>query len=93
MSELLEILKFYKEIGAEFVEHMELEFDEEQQVDPRAELEAVQREIMGCSKCELHKSKKNYVPGEGSSSPDIIFIGEGPGEVEDNYGRPFVGPA
>jgi uracil-DNA glycosylase family 4 len=93
MSELLEILKFYKEIGAEFVEHMELEFNEEMQVDPREELEAVQREIMGCSKCELHKNKKNYVPGEGSSQPDIIFIGEGPGEVEDNYGRPFVGPA
>jgi DNA polymerase len=33
------------------------------------------------------------VPGEGSVEPDIIFIGEGPGETEDNFGRPFVGKA
>ncbi|MEM9414467.1 MAG: uracil-DNA glycosylase [Planctomycetota bacterium] len=30
---------------------------------------------------------------DGSPDADIMFIGEGPGEVEDREGLPFVGPA
>ena len=85
MSELEEILKFYREIGAEFVEY--------QQEDPILDTNEINRQIMSCTKCPLHKTKKNYVPGEGSLDPDIMFIGEGPGETEDNFGRPFVGRA
>jgi len=85
MEEIKEILKFYQEIGAEFVEG--------EYRDTLADLEDVTREIMHCTKCELHKSKKNYVPGEGSINPNIMFIGEGPGETEDNFGRPFIGKA
>jgi DNA polymerase len=33
------------------------------------------------------------VPGEGNPEAEIMFIGEGPGQVEDEQGRPFVGPA
>ncbi|MCK5222722.1 MAG: uracil-DNA glycosylase, partial [Candidatus Aminicenantes bacterium] len=43
--------------------------------------------------CPLHKTKTNYVPGEGNLSPEIMFIGEGPGETEDKFGRPFIGKA
>lgn len=85
MDELKEILTFYKEIGAEFVERVQKEQPEG--------LEQVTCEIMACTKCPLHKSKKNYVPGEGGLNPDIMFIGEGPGETEDNFGRPFIGKA
>lgn len=31
--------------------------------------------------------------GEGDPQADLMFVGEGPGEVEDQTGRPFVGPA
>jgi DNA polymerase len=85
MEEISELLKFYKEIGAEFVEG--------EYKDPLADLDEVTREIKHCTKCELHKNKKNYVPGEGCINPDIMFIGEGPGETEDNFGRPFIGKA
>lgn len=85
MNELDEILEFYREIGAGF-----LEFHRE---NPLKELNEINNEIEGCSKCKLHDTKKNYVPGEGSPEPDILFIGEGPGEREDNLGRPFVGKA
>ena len=85
MEELKEILKFYKEIGAEFVER--------EHRDPQLELDEVARDIRQCTKCPLHESKKNYVPGEGCPNPDIVFIGEGPGETEDNFGRPFIGKA
>lgn len=31
--------------------------------------------------------------GEGNPAADLMLVGEGPGEVEDQTGRPFVGPA
>jgi DNA polymerase len=59
-----------------------------------AELVAqLNREIIVCRKCELHKSRKTAVPGEGSINASILFIGEAPGEQEDLQGRPFVGAA
>lgn len=35
----------------------------------------------------------NMVPGEGSPTAEIMFIGEAPGKNEDLHGRPFVGQA
>ncbi|MGI6076082.1 MAG: uracil-DNA glycosylase [Pyramidobacter sp.] len=46
-----------------------------------------------CQRCDLCKTRKNVVVGEGDIASRIMFVGEGPGEVEDNTGRPFVGPA
>lgn len=46
-----------------------------------------------CTKCELHYSRKNAVPGEGPSNSEIFLIGEGPGFHENEQGRPFVGAA
>jgi uracil-DNA glycosylase len=85
MSEVVELLKFYKEIGASFVELKPRV--------PKMDLNEIRRQISGCTKCKLHEIKKNYVPGEGCLNPDVMFIGEGPGETEDNFGRPFVGKA
>ena len=55
--------------------------------------EAVVREVLACTKCPLHKGRLNAVPGIGSIDADIVFIGEGPGEMEDIKGEPFVGRA
>jgi len=85
MNELREILKFFGEMGAEFL-HLPGS-------DPRADLAELDREILQCRRCRLHESKTHYVPGEGSNHPDILFIGEGPGETEDQFGRPFIGKA
>ena len=43
--------------------------------------------------CSLRAGCQQAVPGEGNPSSPIVFIGEGPGRVEDEQGRPFVGPA
>ena len=56
-------------------------------------LAQLHKRIMTCTRCSLHKSRHLAVPGEGSENPDILFVGEGPGEQEDRTGRPFVGPA
>ena len=44
-------------------------------------------------KCDLHKNRTNAVPGEGPPDARIMFVGEGPGQNEDEQGRPFVGAA
>jgi len=46
-----------------------------------------------CARCALTKNRTQVVFGEGVPNADIMMIGEGPGEVEDRTGRPFVGPA
>lgn len=56
-------------------------------------LELLDSEITTCTKCDLHKSRKNAVPGEGPKDAKIMIIGEGPGQNEDEQGRPFVGAA
>jgi DNA polymerase len=33
------------------------------------------------------------VPGEGSATAPVVFVGEAPGANEDAQGRPFVGRA
>ena len=46
-----------------------------------------------CTKCPLHKTKKSCVFGCGNENADLMFVGEAPGEAEDNAGVPFVGAA
>lgn len=58
-----------------------------------SELAVVHSEIVKCTKCDLHKSRKNAVPGDGPTDAKIMFVGEGPGQNEDEQGRPFVGAA
>lgn len=56
-------------------------------------LEELAAEIRVCPQCRLCETRTHAVPGEGSATARIMFIGEGPGEKEDQAGRPFVGPA
>ncbi len=48
-------------------------------------------EIAGCTLCALHEGRTQTVPGSGSPTADIMFIGEAPGQYEDEQGIPFVG--
>lgn len=57
------------------------------------ELTELYEEILACQKCILAQGRTNAVPGEGSETATIMFIGEGPGFHEDRLGRPFVGAA
>ena len=54
-------------------------------------LEKLAKQIKVCTRCELHGSRTEAVPGEGPTHAEIMFIGEGPGASEDKQGRPFVG--
>src|ERR1700753_1053653 len=46
-----------------------------------------------CEACDLYKHATQTVFGEGARKPRILFVGEQPGDQEDQQGRPFVGPA
>jgi uracil-DNA glycosylase family 4 len=59
----------------------------------RKALEEIDREVLACTLCALHKFRTRAVPGEGNRSAELMFIGEGPGRDEDLQGRPFVGRA
>lgn len=56
-------------------------------------LKEIEKDIMNCTKCMLHKSKTHYVPGVGPANAKVMFVGEGPGKDEDIQGLPFVGAA
>lgn len=46
-----------------------------------------------CRKCTIGYERRNNVYGEGDPCARLMVIGEGPGETEDELGRPFVGRA
>ena len=48
---------------------------------------------LGCTSCPLSLKRQNVVFGEGDPHSPLMLIGEGPGEQEDQTGRPFVGRA
>ncbi len=56
-------------------------------------LNDIANEIKKCKKCPLYKTRRNPVPGAGSSSAKIMLVGEAPGYNEDVEGIPFVGRA
>jgi DNA polymerase len=46
-----------------------------------------------CEGCDLYKKAKQTVFGEGRSDARLMLVGEQPGDFEDRYGKPFIGPA
>ena len=56
-------------------------------------LDALRPRVLACTECPLYETRAHVVFGEGDEHAEVMFVGEGPGEMEDNTGRPFVGPA
>ena len=46
-----------------------------------------------CRRCAIGSQRRNNVYGEGDPCARLMVVGEGPGETEDELGRPFVGRA
>ncbi len=59
----------------------------------REALEEIDRRVLACELCGLHRLRTRAVPGEGDPAAELMFIGEAPGRDEDAQGRPFVGRA
>ena len=59
----------------------------------RVRLSATAADVRVCTRCPLHGTRTNAVPGEGAAAGLLLFIREAPGRDEDAAGRPFVGRA
>ena len=44
-----------------------------------------------CTRCPLHETRTHVVFGQGVPGAEVLFVGEGPGQSEDEQGLPFVG--
>ena len=56
-------------------------------------LEQLKEAAAHCEGCELYADATQTVFGRGAANAKIVFVGEQPGDVEDQQGLPFVGPA
>jgi uracil-DNA glycosylase family 4 len=45
----------------------------------------------GCTDCDLCETRTNVVFSSGVGDADVMIVGEGPGQQEDEQGVPFVG--
>jgi len=68
-------------------EHAEMWMD----LPPEKALALLAEKIRVCVHCDLSQNRTQAVPGEGSARARIMFVGEAPGAMEDQTGRPFVG--
>ncbi|MDY6030382.1 MAG: uracil-DNA glycosylase [Treponemataceae bacterium] len=56
-------------------------------------LSVLKSKVDTCTRCQLCKTRRNTVFGEGVENPTVLVVGEGPGANEDERGLPFVGEA
>jgi len=61
--------------------------------DKSIELKKLKHEIENIKNCQLKDSARKLVFGDGDNQSKIMIIGEGPGQKEDEIGKPFVGDA
>jgi DNA polymerase len=53
--------------------------------------EELKEKIENCRKCGLWRFRKKVIVGEGPIPCDFFFLGQNPGKMENEIGRPFVG--
>ncbi len=56
-------------------------------------LDELAAQIRVCTRCPLHESRTQAVPGDGKYTAKVMIVGEAPGKEEDESGKPFVGAA
>ncbi|WP_331773838.1 uracil-DNA glycosylase [Sulfurospirillum sp. 1612] len=91
-AKLLKQLYQYKSFGFEYFQDNQTLGTTQNQPSVNS-LDELEHKVKQCHLCQLAKSRKNIVFGEGDEHATLLFVGEGPGANEDESGRPFVGRA
>lgn len=91
---ILKSLYTYKSLGLKYTNDIQnINQDNLTAKNLPNDLKQLKNIVQNCHLCQLSKTRKNVVFGEGDPNADIMFIGEGPGANEDETGKPFVGRA
>ena len=61
--------------------------------DKLIQLKNLKKEIENIKNCELKDNSKKLVFSDGNNLSKVMIVGEGPGQKEDEIGKPFVGDA
>ena len=59
----------------------------------KLQLENLKNKISLIDNCDLKNNAKKMVFNDGNINSQVMIVGEGPGEKEDEIGKPFVGDA
>ena len=59
----------------------------------KSRLNSLQIKIKSIENCNLKKNASKIVFADGNMQSPLMIVGEGPGEKEDELGKPFVGDA
>lgn len=65
----------------------------EQFLPGRPTMPRLRTAVQDCQGCDLYRDATQAVFGDGAEKPQLVIVGEQPGDVEDREGEPFVGPA
>lgn len=91
-----EVILDLRERNAAFRQESEMNKPASEQRMPvpgAASLVEFNEQIKTCLNCGLGHTRRNFVFGSGSPHATLMFIGEAPGQEEDEQGLPFVGAA
>jgi DNA polymerase len=56
-------------------------------------LDYLRQAAKSCKGCDLYLNATQTVFGDGPGHASVMLVGEQPGDIEDQKGEPFVGPA
>ena len=73
--------------------HLENDKDTSASGQLAEDIASLATQVAQCQKCQLCQSRNNTVFGVGQSPSKWMFVGEAPGQNEDQQGLPFVGRA
>jgi len=59
----------------------------------KSRLEDLKNKIKSIENCDLKKNASKIVFADGNIQSPLMIVGEGPGQKEDELGKPFVGDA
>ncbi|MGQ4808082.1 hypothetical protein NKDENANG_01449 [Candidatus Entotheonellaceae bacterium PAL068K] len=88
-------LRYLQRLGVAELPLQNLAKQQEQAAPPCAarRLHLLAEAVRDCRKCRLHQGRTHVVFGTGNPVADLVFVGEAPGQEEDEQGEPFVGRA
>ncbi len=87
---LLKQLYLLKQLGYDYTS-LTIFKENEQVLTLPNKLDKLKNQADECHLCELSKSRKYTVFGDGNPNANIMFIGEAPSPAEDSMAKPFVG--